>query len=119
MTKVAFSSDGTKAFTVSTDGLLRIWDAKTGGLLDVIGGRIGEEITLIASSPDSKYVLAGDMLNQVRIWRCEEPFALVGAFSTHGKLLAAHWRDERTLLLVDDAPTDGFPRMYTLNFSGG
>lgn len=116
--KLAFSPDGKQAFIGLLQGLLCIWDTANGDLLSTLNGQM-EVIWQIACSPDGKYILAGDMFNQVRIWQCEEPFALVGAFSTHGKLLAAHWRDERTILLVDDAPTDGFPRMYTLNFSGG
>ncbi|KIM35808.1 hypothetical protein M413DRAFT_32265 [Hebeloma cylindrosporum] len=64
---VAFSPDGGRIVSGSTDGTIRIWDME--------GNQMGEpfrEYTLsVAFSPDGKWVVSGSGASTVRIWDVE------------------------------------------------
>jgi WD40 repeat protein len=96
---VAFSPDGKKIVTSSSDKTARIWDAETGRELKKLKGHT-EEVIPVAFSPDGKKVVTGSFDNTARIWDAETGRELkrlehkgavnTYAFSLEGKQLKGH-----------------------------
>jgi WD40 repeat protein len=63
---VAYSADGSRIVTASTDKTVRIWSADTGALLHVLQHDDGLDVAEF--SPDGKLVVAGCLDGTVRIW---------------------------------------------------
>jgi len=95
---VAFSPDGTRLATASTDGTAKIWDVRTGNLILTLVGHASAIID-IAYSPDGKKIATASGDATAKIWDAatgEELFTLTGhsaglssvAFSPDGKFLA-------------------------------
>src|SRR5262249_7468364 len=66
-TSAAFSQDGTRVVSGSTDGTARIWDAVTGKPLRPLDGHKGG-VTGVAFSPDSACVATCGLDKTVNIW---------------------------------------------------
>src|SRR2546423_718008 len=66
----AFSSDGKRALTGSSDSTVRLWDMETGHCLRVMEGHTGQ-INSIAWSADQRRALSGSYDNTVRLWDVE------------------------------------------------
>jgi WD40 repeat protein len=64
---VAFSPDGTKIISGSSDHTIRLWDAVTGVLLRVFSGHTGR-IYSVAASPSGSMIVSGSDDNTIRIW---------------------------------------------------
>lgn len=78
---VAFSPDGKRILTGSTDTNVRLWDADTGKMLQLLGGSEGF-INAVAFSPDGQWILSGGEEKDARLWK--NPF-----FSPSSVLTAA------------------------------
>ncbi len=63
---VAYSPDGTRILTASTDKTARIWSADTGALLHVL--QHDGAVDAAGFSPDGKLVVTGALDDTVRIW---------------------------------------------------
>ena len=63
---VAFSQDGSRVVSGSSDETVRIWNAKTGEPEALLKGHIGN-VRAIAFAPDGSQVVSGDGIT-VRIW---------------------------------------------------
>src|SRR5205085_9755761 len=57
--RVAFCPDGRHAFSAGSDRVLRLWDLDTGQEVRRFVGHPGE-VTIMALSPDGRYVLSGN-----------------------------------------------------------
>ncbi|HEX8793271.1 MAG TPA: serine/threonine-protein kinase [Polyangiaceae bacterium] len=66
---VAYSPDGTRIVTASTDKTVRIWSADTGALVRVL--QHPDAVDAADFSPDGKLVVSGALDNLVRIWSVE------------------------------------------------
>ncbi|MBI1291482.1 hypothetical protein GC173_09600 [bacterium] len=64
---VAFSPDGTRVLTGSTDHTARLWDASTGAVLRTFTGHT-YHVNSVAFSPDGTRVLTGSSDNSARLW---------------------------------------------------
>ena len=64
---VAWSPDGRRVATVSTDNTARIWDATTGEVVRALEGH-GDGVTSVAWSPDGRQVATGSGDKTARIW---------------------------------------------------
>jgi eukaryotic-like serine/threonine-protein kinase len=95
---VAFSPDGARLATSSSDKTARVWDVQTGQLLLTLSGH-ANPIPDIAYSPDGKLIATGSGDNTAKIWDAAtgaELLTLRGhsselqsvAFSPDGRLLA-------------------------------
>ncbi|KIM77597.1 hypothetical protein PILCRDRAFT_614766 [Piloderma croceum F 1598] len=73
---VAFSRDGTRIASGTSEGSVRIWDAVTG--IEVVSSPIRLEgiVCSVAFSPDSSAIVSGSSDNTVRIWNVESGTAL-------------------------------------------
>ena len=74
----AYSSDGTRIATASTDKTARIWDARTGTQLKVLSNHDGH-VESVAYSPDGTRIVTGSEDKTARIWdaRTGSPLAVV------------------------------------------
>jgi WD40 repeat protein len=67
---VSASFDGNRVVSGGRDGTLRLWDIKTGRLLQQFDGHTGSVLS-VAFSADSKTILSGGVDNSVRLWNVE------------------------------------------------
>ena len=70
MNGVAYTSDGSRIVAGSSDGFVRVWDAK-GNLLRTMGTS-GQSRSSIAISPDNQFVLAGGSNGLAQLWRISD-----------------------------------------------
>ena len=64
---VAFSTDGTRIISGSSDKSVRVWDASTGAELKVIEGHTSTVLS-VAFSTDSTRIVSGSIDKSVRVW---------------------------------------------------
>ena len=67
ISSVAFSSDGTKIASGSSDSTIRLWDLASGKELSVLRGHESEVVS-VAFSPDGKTLASGSDDKSIRIW---------------------------------------------------
>jgi WD40 repeat protein len=72
----AFAPDGHTLATACGDGLVRVWDARTGDMRDEFGGHVGA-VYDVAYSPDGSTLASGGADATVRLWnlRTRRPHA--------------------------------------------
>jgi WD40 repeat protein len=97
-TGVAFSPDGSRLATSSTDKTAKVWDVKTGEPVFLLEGHT-EPIPDIAYSPDGSKIVTGSQDTTAKIWDAQTGKALLTlsghsaeiqsvAFNVDGKLIA-------------------------------
>jgi WD40 repeat protein len=97
---VLFSPDGTRVVTASKDATLRLWDARTGALIDVLRGHSDAFQPPPVFTPDGSGLVSGSNDGTVRIWdlgvagrngilRGHESFVYDVAFSPDGEQVAS------------------------------
>ena len=64
---VAYSPDGARLATIGADGLVKVWDANSGDLLQTLDGGTGRPGSSVAFSPDGRS-LAAAWVTQVVVW---------------------------------------------------
>jgi TIR domain/WD domain, G-beta repeat len=67
ITAVAFSPDGKRVLTGSSDKTARLWDAGTGAAVATLEGHT-DSVRAVAFSPDGKRVLTGSSDKTARLW---------------------------------------------------
>ncbi|KAM0787857.1 hypothetical protein ACM66B_003910 [Microbotryomycetes sp. NB124-2] len=67
VTSVVMSPDGTLLAAGSLDTFVRIWDAKTGQLLDKLKGH-KDSVYSVAFSPDGKFLVSGSLDKTLKMW---------------------------------------------------
>jgi hypothetical protein len=67
---VAYSPDGKRVLTGSSDGTARVWDAEMGQQKALLKGHT-DRVTSVAYSPDGKRVLTGSQDKTARVWDAE------------------------------------------------
>jgi WD40 repeat protein len=68
---VAFSSDGTRIVSASSDRSVRIWDASTGAELKRLNGHT-DFVCSVAFSSDGTRIVSGSKDKSVRVWALED-----------------------------------------------
>ncbi len=64
---VAFSSDGRRLASASSDGTIRVWDVASGQILATLKGHSGS-VTSVAFSPAGRYLASGSLDRTIRVW---------------------------------------------------
>jgi WD40 repeat protein/serine/threonine protein kinase/TPR repeat protein len=82
LSSAAFSPDGTRILTASSDKTARIWDAHTGIELAVLSGH-RERLSSAAFSPDGTRILTASIDRTARIWDARTGIELA-VLSGHG-----------------------------------
>ncbi len=72
--RAAFSPDGTRLLTTSSDQTLRLWEARTGTLLDIYRGH-SSEVWCASFSPDGRQFATGGKDRNVFAWPVAKPFS--------------------------------------------
>ena len=107
---VAYSPDGTRIVTASSDKTVRIWSADTGDLLHVL--QHGDMVDAADFSPDGKLVVSGAADDLLRVWDARTG-ALVRSFPDKNAYRVAFTPDgskivvgsQRGVIEVRDATT--------------
>ena len=68
VTSVAFSPDGRRIVSGSTDNTLRLWDANTGKAIGAPLQGHGGLVNSVAFSPDGRRIVSGSTDNTLRLW---------------------------------------------------
>jgi WD40 repeat protein/class 3 adenylate cyclase len=120
----AFSSDGNYLLTPSTDGIVYLWDVKTGNEVRRFIGHTGNTFG-VAFSPDNKYILTGGGDRTMRIWdistgqelrRLYFPSAVISIdVSPDGKWVLTSSRDRRARIWKFNAK----PRLPVFSLGSG
>lgn len=96
---VIFSPDGSRVFSASADGTLRMWDPANGRPIATL--RTGRDwVESLAFSPDGTHLAVGDERGVIQIWDTSSlvsPLALPDVLSANGQ----------ALLALDYAPAGG------------
>ena len=69
--RVAFNRDGRRLATACEDGIVRIWDARTGSLLQSLKGHT-RKVNCVVFSPDASRIASGSLDHTVRVWDAVE-----------------------------------------------
>ena len=96
---LAFSPDGQSVASGSRDGSIKLWNVRTGQVVDTIDGQSGT-VWSIAFSPDGSTLASGGLDHSVRLWETATRRLLVTlrghtgpvhglAFSPDGRMLAS------------------------------
>jgi WD40 repeat protein len=107
VTTVRFSPDGQRIVTGDEAGAVRIWNAASGRLEEVLRGQTGP--SLPRYSPDGRHVISASYDGTVRIWSAADwrtegvfrdhgPQAYAAAFDGHGRRFASGGRNGRVIV---------------------
>ncbi|MGB7323434.1 MAG: serine/threonine-protein kinase, partial [Rubripirellula sp.] len=107
---VAFSPDGSRIASGSSDNVIKLWESKSGRELGTLKGHT-KSVASVAFSPDGKRIASGSWDNTIKLWDTstgQELGTLKGhnhyvskvVFSIDGLLLASCGRD-RTIKIWD------------------
>ncbi len=109
---VAFSPDGTEVGTASDDGTARVWNSKTGALIDTIA--LSGVVRALAFSPDGKIVACGGDEAAVHLWDLEQHRELAPLAGAGPAVLQLSFSGDGHLILVV-----GAGRIKTMSLIGG
>lgn len=122
---VALSADGTRLATGDRDGLVRVWDATTGGTVTILTGHT-DWVTEVAWSPDGAQIVSGGRDGTVRLWDVQTSSqqntfdqhtdSVTGVtFSPDGRMIASSSRD--STVWIGETAT-GATIAHLTNYSG-
>lgn len=91
--RIAWSPDGRLLASPSRDKTVRIWDAETGGLLQVLMGHTSW-VNSVAWSPDGRWLASGSENGSLRIWSANS-WQQVGILTGHvGRIECLAWSQD-------------------------
>ena len=113
VTSVAFSADGTRLVTASRDHDARIWDARTGRLLQLLTGHFGT-VADARFSPDGRWVVTAGPIT-AGLWNARTGELVRYLRGPRSQLTAAAFTDDRTIVTSE---ADGTTRKAVCNECG-
>ena len=103
MRSVAFLPDGRSFISGHEDGLVRLWDSETGGLISSLKGS-SAAIWSVAAAPDGRHVAAGAADGSVLVWNLETGEAVAGLPARDVPVSCLRWsqRGDRLAISLAD-----------------
>jgi len=68
---VAFSSDGKRIISGSSDKTIQVWDTETGDLISGPFKGYTDAVTTLVFSPDNRHVTSGSTDHTIQVWDIE------------------------------------------------
>jgi WD40 repeat protein len=96
---VAFSPDGTRVITGSSDNTARLWDARDGKPLATLQGHTAA-VGMVAFSPDGTRVITGSSDNTARLWDARDGKPLATLQGHTRRVLAVAFSPDGTRVLT-------------------
>lgn len=123
-----FSPDDTQIATGGADGVVRIWDANTGNLIQSLKPKSNNWISSVSYSNNGKYIVAADYSGIVRVWNTntyktvfeieEKPKRFYAAFSPDDNRIITAGEDN-AVNIWSFSETTGINFMLSLRVNGG
>jgi WD40 repeat protein len=86
---VAFSPDGERVASGSTDKTIHVWDVKTGKVTSRLSKGDMEAVCSVAFSPDSKRTVSGSTDQTIRVWDVETGQVVSQPLRGHTSLISS------------------------------
>ena len=86
----AYSPDGTRIVTTSSDNTARIWDARSGALVTVLAGH-GDSVRSAAYSPDGTRIVTASYDKTARIWDARTGKQIAVLIGHSGMCISRHF----------------------------
>ena len=99
LTSVAFSSDGTRIVTASSDGIVRLWDANTAMEVAVLRGHEGP-VWSAAFSSDGTWILTAANDETARVWDVRTGKEIVVLRGHEGAVWSAAFSSDATRIVT-------------------
>src|SRR6202035_5417189 len=109
VTSVAWSPNGKRIASASSDHTAKVWDASSGGHVLTYRGHSADVLTL-AWSPNGQYIATGSLDNTVQIWN---PTSGAQVYTYHGQSGAVFdlaWSPDNTR--IASASSDGTVKIW-------
>ncbi|MBT4693853.1 MAG: hypothetical protein HOB73_10960, partial [Planctomycetaceae bacterium] len=90
---VAFDPDGTAFVTSEEDGIVRVWNTKSGELQDTLPTH-GANVLSMAYSPDGRRIVSGDAYGTIKVWHMEEQWKAIS--------LVGHAHEVKSVVFTPD-----------------
>jgi WD40 repeat protein len=104
VTKVEFSSDGTRVATVDQDGIANVFDATTGRPVATLSepGQLTGQIELWDAnfSPDGKLLVTAGSLGTVKLWDLRRELSVAALPGLTGDVYSAAFNNDGTLIVT-------------------
>lgn len=112
VTSAAFSPEGARIVTASSDDTARVWDARTGATLAVLSGHTGTLFSA-AFSPDGARIVTASRDHTARLWDARTGAALATLSGHTSYVVSAAFSPDGTRVVT--ASLDGIARVWQLD----
>lgn len=93
--------DGNRIVSGSGDGLINVWDIKSGRVLKTLKGHT-EGILVIALTPDNSRIISGSQDNTLKVWDLENE-NVIASYKADGFISSCTISQDGELIIAGDS----------------